>query len=186
VAGSRSVDFLDVCSTDPNNDGDCTHDEADLWDVLIYDPVSKKAVTVLTATSPEFAPATFTGMLRRAPNRVAEAQVVQNEPIRLSDGLCCPDPTRPDPTLGAVAVADSLLPGEAVLIPCERARNIVSRADSQRGVVGASGCESAARTPHTSSRGSAATDLSLRDIRGSRSATSRRASGLQCSHPRFA
>jgi hypothetical protein len=85
VEGSRSVDFLDVCSTDPNNDGDCTHDEADLWDVLIYDPVSQKAVTVLTATSPEFAPATFTGMLRRAPNRVAEAQVVQNEPIRLSD-----------------------------------------------------------------------------------------------------
>jgi len=85
VNGSRSVDFLDVCSTDPNNDGECTNDEADLWDVLIYDPVSKKAVTVLTATSPEFAPATFTGTLRRAPNRVAEAQVVQNEPIRLSD-----------------------------------------------------------------------------------------------------
>jgi hypothetical protein len=85
VVGSRSVDFLDVCSTDPNNDGDCTHDEADLWDVLIYDPVSKKAVTVLTATSPEFSLATFTGVLRRAPNRVAEAQVVQNEPVRLSD-----------------------------------------------------------------------------------------------------
>ncbi len=40
---------------------------------------------MLTATSPEFAPAKFTGVLRRAPNRVAEAQVVQNEPIRLSD-----------------------------------------------------------------------------------------------------
>jgi hypothetical protein len=85
VEGSRSVNYLTVCSADVNNDGVCSDDEIDLFDVVVYDPVTKKAVTVLTATSPEFVAAEFTGMLERSPRAVAEAQKTDNEEYKLSD-----------------------------------------------------------------------------------------------------
>ena len=85
VEGSRSVNYLTVCSADVNNDGVCSDDEIDLFDVVVYDPLTKKAVTVLTATSPEFVGAAFTGMLERSPRTVAEAQKTDNEDYKLSD-----------------------------------------------------------------------------------------------------
>jgi hypothetical protein len=85
IKGSRSIDYLTVCSSDPDNDGVCSEDEVDLWDVLVYDPVSKKAVTVLTSVSPEFSPASFTGLLRRSPARVTEAQHMDNDAFQLGD-----------------------------------------------------------------------------------------------------
>jgi len=85
IHGSRSSDFVSVCSTDTNGDGTCSGDEVDLWDVVAYDPRSKKGVTVLVGSSPEFAPATFTGMLRRSPSRVVEAARADNEDFKLSD-----------------------------------------------------------------------------------------------------
>ena len=85
LSGSRSVDYLTVCSADANNDGVCSEKEVDLWDVLVYDPVSKKAATVLTSVSPEFSPASFTGLLRRSPSRVTEAQRMDNDAFQLSD-----------------------------------------------------------------------------------------------------
>jgi hypothetical protein len=85
ISGSRSIDYLTVCSTDPDKDGVCSEDEVDLWDVLVYDPVSKKAVTVLTSVSPEFSPASFTGLLRRSPARVTKAQHMDNDAFQLGD-----------------------------------------------------------------------------------------------------
>jgi hypothetical protein len=85
VSGSRSVDYVDVCSADPNGDGQCTDDEVDLYDLLVYDPATKKAVTVLTSESPEFAPASFTGILRSSPKRVADAQQTSGDKVDLSD-----------------------------------------------------------------------------------------------------
>jgi hypothetical protein len=85
VEGSRSVNYLTVCSADVNDDGVCSADEIDLYDVVVYDPVTKKAVTVLTATSPEFVTADFTGMLERSPRAVAEAQKTDSEDYKLSD-----------------------------------------------------------------------------------------------------
>jgi hypothetical protein len=85
VEGSRSVNYLTVCSADTNDDGVCSADEIDLFDVVVYDPVTKKAVTVLTATSPEFVAADFTGMLEKSPSLVAEAQKTDREDFKLSD-----------------------------------------------------------------------------------------------------
>jgi hypothetical protein len=53
--------------------------------LVVYDPVSKKGVIVLTANSPEFSAADFTGMLHRSPARVAEAQKTDSEDFKLSD-----------------------------------------------------------------------------------------------------
>lgn len=85
VEGSRSVNYLTVCSADVNDDGVCSEDEIDLFDVVVYDPVTKKAVTVLTAISPEFLAAEFTGMLERSPRAATEAQKTDSEEYKLSD-----------------------------------------------------------------------------------------------------
>ena len=85
VEGSRSVNYLTVCSADTNDDGVCSAEEIDLFDVLVYDPLTKKAVTVLTATSPEFVAAEFIGMLEKSPRLVTEAQKTDSEEFKLGD-----------------------------------------------------------------------------------------------------
>ncbi len=77
ISGSRGVDYLTVCSVDTNADGICSDDEVDLYDLYVYDPVSGRAVTVLTDESPEFAPASFTGVMRKSPAAVKEATEVE-------------------------------------------------------------------------------------------------------------
>jgi hypothetical protein len=81
ISGSRGVDFIAVCSVDTNGDGVCGDDEADLYDLYVYDPASKRAVTILTSTSPEFTTASFTGVIRRSPNAVKEAIEVEGGSI---------------------------------------------------------------------------------------------------------
>ena len=73
VAGARSAGWVPVCSKDPDRDGNCDASEIDAYDVLVYDPASKRGVVVVTADSPEFSPAIFTGMLRRDEHAVSEA-----------------------------------------------------------------------------------------------------------------
>ena len=74
ISGSRLVDYWPICSNDANGDGTCTDAEADGFDVIVYDPVGKRAMTVLTRTSPAFTDATMTGMLTRNEQAVDEAQ----------------------------------------------------------------------------------------------------------------
>ena len=52
ISGSRLVDYWPNCSNDANGDGTCTDAEANGFDVIVYDPVGKRAMTVLTRTSP--------------------------------------------------------------------------------------------------------------------------------------
>ncbi len=78
ISGSRGVDYLTVCSVDTNADGICSDDEVDLYDLYVYDPVSGRAVTVLTDESPEFVPTSFTGVMRKSPAAVKEATEVED------------------------------------------------------------------------------------------------------------
>jgi len=55
------------------SDADCGEADAVAWDVLMYDPASKRAIIVVTDQSPEWTPATFSGMLRREEHAVSEA-----------------------------------------------------------------------------------------------------------------
>lgn len=73
LSGARSADYLVSCSTDPDGDGTCDDDEVDRYDVLVFDPVSRRAVTVVTTDSPEFAPLAVAGVLRRDSRAVALA-----------------------------------------------------------------------------------------------------------------
>lgn len=73
VAGSRSPTWIPVCYSDPNGNGTCDEAEVESYDVLIYDQASKRAIVVVTQDALEFAPATFTGMLRRDERAVSEA-----------------------------------------------------------------------------------------------------------------
>ncbi len=70
---SRLVEFLTACSADPDGDGTCSDDEVDLYDVIVYDPVSRRGVVVLTDESPEYLPAAFTGILHRDARAIAES-----------------------------------------------------------------------------------------------------------------
>ena len=70
---SRAIEYLTVCSTDPDGDGQCTADEVDLYDVFVYDAGTGRAMIVVTDQSPEYQPATFTGMLRKDARAVGES-----------------------------------------------------------------------------------------------------------------
>ena len=76
---------MPVCSSDPDGDGTCDDDEVDAYDViLIYDEASKRGVVVVTPVSPEFTPATFTGMLRRD-ERACRADAIDAEELEFDD-----------------------------------------------------------------------------------------------------
>lgn len=55
-------------------DPDCSEAATSYYDVVIFDPVSGRGIIVYTSTSPEFIPATFTGMLRRDERAVDDAK----------------------------------------------------------------------------------------------------------------
>ena len=81
-AGSRVGTIAGVCSTDLNGNGACDREEYDLYDIIVYDPVSKNAITVVVAESPEFQPGTFTGMLRRDERAVSDAKSAEGPAVR--------------------------------------------------------------------------------------------------------
>ena len=63
-----------MCTSDPDRDHVCDDDEVDRVEVGVFDPVSKRAVLVLTQDDPEFSEATLTGLLRREERSVDDAQ----------------------------------------------------------------------------------------------------------------
>jgi hypothetical protein len=74
VSGSRLGSFVSVCSSDPNRNGQCDYDEMDAYEIVVFDPASKHGIRVLVRYAPEFADATFTGLLRREESAVDEAK----------------------------------------------------------------------------------------------------------------
>lgn len=75
VSGSRLVQYLAACSGDADGDKKCDPNEVDYYDIVVYDPVGKHAITILTDASPVFQPTTMTGLVRRDERAVDEARI---------------------------------------------------------------------------------------------------------------
>ena len=104
IDASRAVEYLPFCATDPDGDGVCDEGEIDMYDVIVYDPVTLRGVVVATNVSPESTTAAFTGVLRRdvgaidrsvnAPGVTMEETGIQVSPVYLLDEGATPvDPT---------------------------------------------------------------------------------------------
>jgi hypothetical protein len=78
LGGTRVSGFLWGCSKDVNDDGACTRDEADFYDIVVMDPVSKRGLVVVQDAQPDLTPMTLTGMLRRNEQGVREAKVAKD------------------------------------------------------------------------------------------------------------
>lgn len=77
VAGPRLGSYLWDCVSDIDGDGECAEEEAHAYDVVVYDPVSKRAIAVRIADTPEFTDATLTGLLRRDERAVDDARTTE-------------------------------------------------------------------------------------------------------------
>jgi hypothetical protein len=100
IAGERSGGWVPVCRLDPNRNGTCDDDEVDSFDLVVFDEVSKRGIVLVTHDSPEFTPATFTGMLRRDERAVSEAKTAPglgfgDLDITVSDHFVLDDGTTP-------------------------------------------------------------------------------------------
>lgn len=73
VSGPRSATYVEWCSEDADDDGQCDDEEIDTYDVIMLDVEAGTAVLVVTEDDPEFQPVTLTGMLRHDASAVAEA-----------------------------------------------------------------------------------------------------------------
>lgn len=104
LTGARLIEYLTICSTDPDGDGVCSDAEVDTYEVFLYDHESGRAVVVVTDESPAYQPATFTGILRRdaasiassvaAPGVSLAASGISVSPVYLLDEGATPaDPT---------------------------------------------------------------------------------------------
>jgi hypothetical protein len=122
VSGSRLVDYGRTCVGDPNGDGRCDDAEANGFDVIVYDPVTKRAITVLTRTSPAFTEATVTGMLTR--NELAVDEAKGSDGFRFGDDELDVSPhyllddgtTPPDSVLAFLLAAGLGLLGGVILV----------------------------------------------------------------------
>jgi hypothetical protein len=121
ISGSRLVDYLGVCLDGAANE-ECETSDADAFDVIVYDPVSKHAITVLTRTSPAFTETTLSGMLSRNERAVEDAEgsgTVDVGDLRLevSPHYVLDEGTTPPDTILAFLLAGALtMLGGAILI----------------------------------------------------------------------
>jgi hypothetical protein len=121
VSGPRSGTWIPVCMGDADADGDCSDDEVDAYDVVIYDEASGRGVLVLLEESPEFAPATFAGMLRRDERAVSGAKTTpdlgfEGLDIAISDHFLLDDGAMPPNTQVVFAVATGAGLGAALIL----------------------------------------------------------------------
>jgi hypothetical protein len=82
LEASRTAAYLGVCSTDTDDDGDCDAGDIDLWDVVMFDPGTGNAITVVVDEEPAYTPVTFTGMIRRDERTVSEAKTTDDLALR--------------------------------------------------------------------------------------------------------
>jgi hypothetical protein len=73
LSGSRTGAYVGVCSKDTNHDGRCDPDEQDAYEIIVFDPGTRRALRVLVREAPEFSDATLTGLLRREERAVDDA-----------------------------------------------------------------------------------------------------------------
>ena len=78
LGGTRVSGFLWGCAKDVNKDGICTRDEADFYDIVVMDPVTKRGLVVVQDVQPDLTPLTLTGMLRRNEQGVRDAKVAKD------------------------------------------------------------------------------------------------------------
>lgn len=104
IDAARLTTSVGTCATDVAGDGSCGDDEYDRWDIVVYDPASKRGVVVLTDVDPTFQAATVTGILHRDA-ATAGAAIAEGSPsidgrdVALSDVLVLDDGATPaDPT----------------------------------------------------------------------------------------
>ena len=83
ASGSRLGSYIGVCRHDPDLSRSCDPDEEDLFEVLVFDRVSRHAIRVFVAELPEFtSDATVTGMLRREERAVDSAMTTAGRDLR--------------------------------------------------------------------------------------------------------
>ena len=73
ISGSRLGSWVSVCTEDRNSNGHCDESEFDRYEVVVFDPVSRRAVRVHAYDLPEFTDATLTGTLRHEERAVDHA-----------------------------------------------------------------------------------------------------------------
>jgi hypothetical protein len=75
LSGARLGSYIGVCRHDPGADSACPSDEQDLYEVVVFDRVSRHAIRVLVRDLPEFTgDADLTGLLRRDERAVDDAR----------------------------------------------------------------------------------------------------------------
>ncbi len=75
VSGARLGTVTPMCTRDPETDGVCDGEEQDRVEIVVFDPVSRRAIRVLVDDIPEFGETTvMTGRLHRGERTVAAAQ----------------------------------------------------------------------------------------------------------------
>ena len=91
VSGARLGSYVGVCRHDIDLHKGCEPAEADMYEVLVFDPATRQAIRVFVAEVPEFtAGATITGQLRREERAVDDA--MSNAGLDLRDlGLAVSD-----------------------------------------------------------------------------------------------
>lgn len=77
VSGPRLGTYVWDCESDGNGDGLCDESEAVAFDIIVFDPVSKHAISVRVPDPPEFTDATLTGLLRRDERAVDDARTTE-------------------------------------------------------------------------------------------------------------
>lgn len=75
ISGARLSSWVGVCRHDPGVDPSCPTDEQDLFEILVFDRASRRAIRVLVRDLPEFTEeADLTGLLRREERAVDDAR----------------------------------------------------------------------------------------------------------------
>jgi hypothetical protein len=77
LTGSRMGAYRAVCNSFSQTDGHCFREDAQRYEVVVFDRATKHGIRVLVRLPPEFSDATVTGLLRREERAVDDAQVSQ-------------------------------------------------------------------------------------------------------------
>jgi hypothetical protein len=77
LTGSRMGTYRAVCSSFSQTNGHCFREDAQRYEVVVFDRSTKHGIRVLVRQPPEFSDATVTGLLRREERAVDDAKASQ-------------------------------------------------------------------------------------------------------------